>query len=216
MGVAREAASLREAPPSRSLPKSGWRLRCAILRSWFRLSVGAVPCCLCESTAADRAAADVRRGGVYEKIRWWMPSDFSCLGCVGMFPWLPPQREPFGGTSRKASPERGGARHRRAEGFVSHTPHGRGGSVSRRDHNPKTRNRAHAAWAHKSEGAVKPIPSYSSGERGLGGEALLLEKRPLPPVRPLSRLFGRGGPGEGASLREASSPGVSLTSRNTC
>ena len=36
---AREAASLREAPPSRSLPKSGWRLRWLLLHSWFRLKV---------------------------------------------------------------------------------------------------------------------------------------------------------------------------------
>ena len=131
-----------------------------------------------------------------------MPSDFLCFWGLS---WLPLRREPFGGTSRKASPERGGARHRRAEGFVSHTPHGRGGSVSRRDHNSKTRNRAHVAWAHKSEGAVKPIPSYSSGERGLGGEALLLEKRPLPPAFLPPRLFGRG-PGGGASLQRSRLP----------
>ena len=62
-GTAREAASLREAPPSRSLPKSGWRLGCAILQSWFRLRVGVPLMELRESTAADRAAADVRRGG---------------------------------------------------------------------------------------------------------------------------------------------------------
>ena len=58
---------------------------------------------------------------------------------------------------------------------------GRGGSVSRRDHNLLTGNRAHLAWGRKLEEKDKPIPSYSSGERGLGGEALLLEKRPLPP-----------------------------------
>ncbi len=40
----------------------------------------------------------------------------------------------------------------------------------------------------------------SSGERGLGREALLSEKRPLPPAFPHpTRLFGRG-PGGGASL----------------
>ena len=56
---------------------------------------------------------------------------------------------------------------------------GRGGSVSRRDHNPKTEKRAHLAWARTSQRRAKPIPSHSSGE-GSGGEALLLEKRPLP------------------------------------
>ena len=46
------------------------------------------------------------------------------------------------------------------------------------------------------EGRTKPIPSYSSGERGLGGEALLLEKRPLPPAVP-PPASSEGGPGEG-------------------
>ena len=41
-GGAREAASLREAPPSRSLPKSGWRLAGLFLHRWFRLRVGMV------------------------------------------------------------------------------------------------------------------------------------------------------------------------------
>ena len=63
---------------------------------------------------------------------------------------------------------------------------GRGGSVSRRDrdHNPLTEPRVQLAWGRKSGGAAPPIPSYSSGVGGLGGEALLLEKRPLPPVVP--------------------------------
>ena len=76
-------------------------------------------------------------------------------------------------------------------------PHVRGGSVSRRDHNLLTRNRAHLAWGRKLEEKDKPIPSYSSGERGLGGEALLLEKRPLPPESPSQLTVfpaqGRGG-----------------------
>ena len=55
---------------------------------------------------------------------------------------------------------------------------GRGGSVSRRDHNQFAEKRTHLAWALKSEGKTKPIPSYSSG--GGPGEALLLEKRPPP------------------------------------
>ena len=36
-----------------------------------------------------------------------------------------------------------------------------------------------------------PNASRSSGERGLGGEVLLSEKRPLPPASPYPRLFGR-------------------------
>lgn len=44
---------------------------------------------------------------------------------------------------------------------------GRGGSVSRRDHNQATVPRTHLTWARKSEKTTKPIPSHSSGE-GLG------------------------------------------------
>ena len=49
--------------PRPPLPKSGWRLRGLLLRRWFRLRGVAIPCCLRESTAADRAAADLRRWG---------------------------------------------------------------------------------------------------------------------------------------------------------
>ena len=65
------------------------------------------------------------------------------------------------------------------------SPHriGRGGSVSRRDRNQVAGNCAHLAWARNSEGKVKSIPSYSSGEG----------------------VWGRG-----ASLREAASPPESL------
>ena len=60
---------------------------------------------------------------------------------------------------------------------------GRGGSVSRRDHSPKTEKRAQAARARKSAGKAKLIPSYSSG--GSAREELLLEK--LPPSHTLTR-----------------------------
>ncbi len=55
---------------------------------------------------------------------------------------------------------------------------GRGGSVSRRDLIPKTKERALLSWAHKFGARIKPIPSRSSG--GGPGEALLAEKRPPP------------------------------------
>ena len=60
---------------------------------------------------------------------------------------------------------------------------GRGGSASCRDHNPKTRNRAHLAWAHKSAGAHKPIPSHSSGE-GVWGRGASLREAASPPALP--------------------------------
>ena len=72
----------------------------------------------------------------------------------------------------------------RREAAVPHvvplTSAGRGGSVSRRDHNPAAGHRIQLAWAHKPEGTHKPIPSHSS----------------------------EGGPGEGLLFREAASPGV--------
>ena len=60
---------------------------------------------------------------------------------------------------------------------------GRGGSVSRRDHSQATRNRAHAAWAHKPEETHKPIPSYSSGE-GVWGRGASLREAASPPEFP--------------------------------
>ena len=59
------------------------------------------------------------------------------------------------------------------------------------DSTPKQENRAPVTWARTSKGTNPPIPSHSSGEGGLGGEALLLEKRPLPPAVPPPPLFGR-------------------------
>ena len=66
---------------------------------------------------------------------------------------------------------------------------GRGGSVSRRDHNQAHRRRAHVAWAHNPKGTHKPIPSRSSG--GSAREELLSEKLPPShtPRRPLLPLF---------------------------
>ena len=171
----------------------------------------------------------------------------------------------------RARARRFSQRSRRPPPIVPLTSAGRGGSVSRRDHSPTARNRAQLAWAYKSEGTHKPIPSHSSREstskallaekppsptsfpsnwqgaaalsaavttapqqgiapnshghtspkehaslfpatlreRGSGGEALLLEKRPLPQRLP-PRLSSEGGPGEGLLFREAASPGVPL------
>ena len=122
-----------------------------------------------------------------------------------MFPWLPPRREPFGGTSRKASPERGGARHRRAEGFVSHTPHGRGGSVSRRDHNQAHRRRAQFSGGTNSEESHKPNASRSSGEGVWGGGASLREAASSPESPSPPPSFREGARGRGLFYRKGSS-----------
>ena len=66
------------------------------------------------------------------------------------------------------------------------TSAGRGGSVSRRDHNPAARNRTQLTWAYKSEETYKPIPSYSSGE-GVWGRGASLREAASPPESPPSR-----------------------------
>ncbi len=50
-------------PPDPLSRRAAGVRRSTLLLAWFRLSVGAVPCELVESTAADRAAADVRGEG---------------------------------------------------------------------------------------------------------------------------------------------------------
>ncbi len=60
-------------------------------------------------------------------------------------------------------------------------PQGRGGSVSRRDHNQAAGTRVHLTGGTNYAGTPTPNASRSSGERGLGGEVLLSEKQPLPP-----------------------------------
>ena len=72
----------------------------------------------------------------------------------------------------------------RAEGFVPPRRKGRGGSVSRRDHSQAYRRRAQLAWAHKSEGTHKPIPSRSSGEGVWGGGGFSQRSRLLPRISP--------------------------------
>ena len=68
---------------------------------------------------------------------------------------------------------------------------GRGGSVSRRDHNQQTGNRAHAAWGRKLEERTKPIPNCFPG--GSAREAPFSERRPLSHHPKFQPLAGRGG-----------------------
>ena len=78
---------------------------------------------------------------------------------------------------------------------------GRGGSVSRRDYNPATWHRTQLAGANCLRKETTQTPA-TLRERGSGGEALLLEKRPLPQNLHLSPLFllcillDRGGGGD--------------------
>ena len=69
--------------------------------------------------------------------------------------------------------------------YAAPTSHVRGGSVSRRGLTQAYRKRTHFQAEPAPESRTPPNASRSSGERGLGGEALLSEKRPLPPESPV-------------------------------
>ena len=85
----------------------------------------------------------------------------------------------MGENPSKASPERGGARDMRAEGFVPPHRKGRGGSVSRRDHSQATGNRAQRTGAYSLEEEPTRTPA-ALREKGSGEEGLLSEKPPPP------------------------------------
>ena len=65
-------------------------------------------------------------------------------------------------------------------------------------------NRPHLAWAHKSKGSVKPIPSYSSGE-GVWGRGASLREAASPPASPQKRLLRREREGGDFSIRKVPS-----------
>ncbi len=81
---------------------------------------------------------------------------------------------------KKASPERGGAREA-GGGFRFPAPQGRGGSVSRRDHNPEPLESVQLTGGTRTSENVPTQAPTALRERGAGGEALLSGgKRPLP------------------------------------
>ena len=86
---------------------------------------------------------------------------------------------------------------------------GRGGSVSRRDHNQSAGNLTHLAGGTNSKEKHNSTANCSSGERGLGGEGLLSEKPPLPPAFPRSTVFPGGSAREGAFLQKGPLPRIS-------
>ena len=81
---------------------------------------------------------------------------------------------------------------------------GRGGSVSRRDHNQATGNRAYsqAEPTQKKDSTRTPA---ALRERGSGERRFSQKKRPLPQNLPTVNLFEREREGGGFSLREAPS-----------
>ena len=97
----------------------------------------------------------------------------------------------------------------RAIGFPAiqfpQAPHVRGGSVSRRGLNQAYRRKTALPGGTPYAEATNSNASRSSGERGLGGEALLSEKRPLPPASPTPASLQEGARGRGLLYREAPS-----------
>ena len=149
-----EAAFLRKAPPSAPSRKADGRVLDRI--EFWRGVLGAAPVCV---LGAGGASADAENFASAEARRGtepvWQLSDRP--------------RHPFGLPL--------------IDWYCTQALEGRGGSVSRRDHSQATRNRAHAAWAHKPEETHKPIPSYSSGE-GVWGRGASLREAASPPEFP--------------------------------
>ncbi len=150
-----EAASLREAPlPQTPSPEERWGISLTLpldLRAPASWATGS--CEWVMVTAADRAAATCQRWGPCSYYR-------SCSFLTY---------------------KSGNDHERRCRFFASRALHVRGGSVSRRGLNQTARNRTHLTGGTNSAEATTLNASRSSGERGLGGEALLSEKPPLPP-----------------------------------
>ena len=81
---------------------------------------------------------------------------------------------------------------------------GRGGSVSRRDHNQAYRRRAHLSGGTTYAEATPPNASRSSGE-GVWGRGASLREAASPPESPHRKSLREGARGRGLLYREASS-----------
>ena len=257
-----EAFPVEKPPPSRSLSKRQsvgrfWgrgrfsersasppdplsRRAAGVRRSCFCIGgsackAGAASCCFVVVTAADRAAATMRReGGILSHALPRMTAP-SAEGVKGNFASAEARRwtEPVWQLSDRPRHPFGPPANRPLSGQTSA---GRGGSVSRRDLNSVYRRHAQLSGGTNSEESypAKRQPLFGR-EREEGKDshsrqwrlsmavflnrnkrpqaapievAELLSEKPPPsqPPRPF-HLFGRG-PGGGASRREAASPGV--------
>ncbi len=89
-----EGGGFSERSPSLALPpEEQWAFGEVRSVGSFRLKVGAVFCCLGVVTAADRAAATLRRGGVNSSARFAGTSPFRGGFAGSAAKRLPPQRE---------------------------------------------------------------------------------------------------------------------------
>ena len=176
-----EAASLREAPlPRPPLPKSGWDSSWSVLLTWFPLPVGYAPFQLVASTAADRAAADMRVHFLY------IIQQLQCLSQA-----LEPSLFSLRRSPRRIG--RGGSVSRRGYNpLAGNRTQLSGGTNSKEATNPNaSRSSGEGVWgggASLREAASSPAsPSVLLFESGSGGERFSLEKC-SPPESPLTKL----------------------------
>ena len=171
--------------------------RCRLLGS--ACECGRSPIGLAVVTAADRAAATCQRRKRYKLIsgsRRFPKGDRKAL-------WSPPQRR----NSPRLLPQKQPSAEGRLRILPTRVrrrapaPQGRGGSVSRRDHNPAAEPRTSLSGGTNSEVTTPPNASRSSGE-GVWGRGASLREAASPPESPPKKPLRRG-PGGGASRREA-------------
>ena len=110
----------------------------------------------------------------------------TCFACGSLSAWS---------AYKKASPERGGAR-KAGGGVRSPAPQGRGGSVSRRDHNHVYRRTTALAGGTKPEERRTSSANCSSGE-GVWGRGASLREAASPPESPHCKSLREGARGRG-------------------
>ena len=154
---------------------------------------GRSPIGLVESTAADRAAADMRGGErATSRISQKCHDGFTVMAFFDS-KRLPPQRK-----------QSCAAAH---DGGYSPTPQGRGGSVSRRDHNQAIRNRTPTRrgilYGRKDQLELQPL----FGREGSGGRGASLREAASPPrISRSPTVFPGGSAREGAFLKKGTLP----------
>ena len=205
------------------------------LASWARFPVLGVVV-----TAADRAAATLRRGGTepLRPLRGHLP--FQGRLCREyrqkapsaknifhhpLLQMIPPyfcgRRRGVAATPPQVTVSRSsdttkGLCDRPLETFARPLPEvswcpalvGRGGSVSRRDHNQAYRRPRSTSQAEPTMQKQPRQTPTALRERGSGGEALLSEKRPLPQNLPIQTVSSEGSAREGASLQRSPLPRI--------
>ena len=189
--------SKRSASPPDPLSRrvAGNRLVCSfgVVRP---CELGAASCLLVESTAADRAAAPVRGGGRPPPPAYGGYLPFQGRLCVEVCP-KGSLRGSMRGAAAKPLQVTVSCPLGTTKGLCDHpletfarsplptiwypTLAGRGGSVSRRDHNPAAGTRTHLSGGTKPEETSQPKRQPLFGREGSGGRGASLREAASPP-----------------------------------